>query len=89
MNRQNYNKKIIELLSELIEVYPDERFGQILFNFVLNYSTSESGQIHIDDPFYEEPNVTFNRINEKWEKLKDQRLSQTGTTKVKRSFWTK
>lgn len=62
MNRRNYNREIIGKLSELVEEYPDFRFGQILFNFVLAYSQSELGQIHIDDPFYEEPEITLERI---------------------------
>ena len=62
MNRRDYNREIIGKLSELVEEYPDFRFGQILFNFVLAHSQSELGQIHIDDPFYEEPKITLERI---------------------------
>lgn len=62
MNRRDYNREIIGKLSELVEEYPDFRFGQILFNFVLSHSQSELGQIHIDDPFYEEPKITLERI---------------------------
>ena len=63
MNRRDYNREIIGKLSELVESLPDSRFGQILFNYVLNYSQSDLGQIHIDDPFYEEPKTTLERIN--------------------------
>jgi len=62
MNRRDYNREIIGKLSELVEEYPDFRFGQILFNFVLAHSQSEFGQIRIDDPFYEEPEITLERI---------------------------
>lgn len=65
MSRRDYNREIIGKLSEIVEAYPDFRFGQILFNFVLNYSQSDLGQIHIDDPFYEESKVTIDRINKK------------------------
>jgi hypothetical protein len=56
MNRQENNKKILESLSALVDVYPDMRFGQILSNFVL-----ERGK----DIFHEEPNVTLRRILER------------------------
>lgn len=70
MNRRDYNREIIGKLSEIVEEYPDFRFGQILFNFVLTYSQSELGQIHIDDPFYEEPKVTLDRIVKHINKMK-------------------
>jgi len=69
MSRRDYNREIIGKLSEIVETYPDFRFGQILFNFVLNYSQSDLGQIHIDDPFYEESKVTIDRINKKLSNL--------------------
>ncbi len=69
MSRRDYNREIIGKLSEIVEAYPDFRFGQILFNFVLNYSQSDLGQIHIDDPFYEESKVTIDRINKKLSNL--------------------
>ena len=69
MSRRDYNREIIGKLSEIVETYPDFRFGQILFNFVLNYSQSDLGQIHIDDPFYEESKVTIDRINKRLSNL--------------------
>lgn len=69
MSRRDYNREIIGRLSEIVETYPDFRFGQILFNFVLNYSQSDLGQIHIDDPFYEESKVTIDRINKRLSNL--------------------
>lgn len=69
MSRRDCNREIIGKLSEIVEAYPDFRFGQILFNFVLNYSQSDLGQIHIDDPFYEESKVTIDRINKKLSNL--------------------
>ena len=32
MERQKYNKLILEILSKLVDKYPDLRFGQILVN---------------------------------------------------------
>ena len=59
------NKEILDLLSKIVEKFPEQRFGQLLFNYVLNYSQSDSGQIHIDDPFYESSKQTLNRIKER------------------------
>ena len=59
------NKEILDLLNKLVEKFSDQRFGQLLFNFVLNYSQSDSGQIHIDDPFYEPSKQTLNRVKER------------------------
>ena len=63
MRRLDYNREIIGKLSELIESQPDSRFGQILFNYVLTHIMSENGNIHIDDPFYEESRITLNKID--------------------------
>lgn len=62
------NKEILDLLSKIVEKFPEQRFGQLLFNYVLNYSQSDSGQIHIDDPFYESSKQTLNRIKERVKK---------------------
>ena len=62
------NKEILDLLNKLVEKFPEQRFGQLLFNYVLNYSQSDSGQIHIDDPFYESSKQTLNRIKERVKK---------------------
>lgn len=51
-NREFYNKKIIELLSEVIDDNPEIRFNQIIY--MLNHD--------IQDIFSEEPDVTYNRL---------------------------
>lgn len=63
-NRQRDNKKIVELLSTMIEAYPDLRFGQILFiyKFVNWFNTDSS--VRMCDPFYEEPADTLKRVRE-------------------------
>ena len=68
MTRLEANKKIVDILKQIVESNPDLRFGQILFNYVLNYSQSDSGQIHIDDPFYELSENTLKRIKERIKK---------------------
>lgn len=63
-NRQRDNRRIVELLSTIVETYPDLRFGQILFNYkFVNWSNTDDG-IRICDPFYEEPEDTLKRVHE-------------------------
>jgi hypothetical protein len=55
MNRQQYNKEILRDLEVLIEKYPDQRFGQIIANYVFpNYQHR--------DFFFEEPSETLKII---------------------------
>ena len=62
MERQKYNKLILETLSKLINKYPDLRFGQILANAeVIIYKNDYDETVPID-PFYEEPEVTWERM---------------------------
>lgn len=54
MSRLLYNQAIIDKLQELIKKYPDLRFGQLLLNcdaILINR-----------DPFYEESELTWNRM---------------------------
>lgn len=63
-NRQRDNRRIVELLSTIVETYPDLRFGQILFNYkFVNWASTDDG-IRMCDPFYEEPADTFKRVCE-------------------------
>lgn len=57
--RQTCNYKIIERIKELVDKYPEQRFGQILYNYILEHGNN--GQIV--DPFYEESYDMINRIN--------------------------
>ena len=62
MESQKYNKLILETLSKLINKYPDLRFGQILSNAeVIIYKNDYDETVPID-PFYEEPEVTWERM---------------------------
>lgn len=61
-NRQRDNRRIVELLSTIVEAYPDLRFGQILFNYkFVNWCNTDDG-VRICDPFYEEPSDTLKRV---------------------------
>ena len=62
MERQKYNKLILETLSKLVEKYPDLRFGQILANAeVITYKNDYDETVPVD-PFYEEPEITWKRM---------------------------
>lgn len=49
------NKQILEQLETLVELCPDQRFGQIICNYIFpNYRE--------EDPFFEESALTQQRI---------------------------
>lgn len=68
MERQKYNKLILETISKLVEKYPDLRFGQILVNCdIIKYEPSvlcdgQREDILIIDPFNEESKITWERM---------------------------
>jgi hypothetical protein len=68
MERQKYNKLILETLSKLINKYPDLRFGQILVNCdIIKYEPSvlcdgQREDILLIDPFNEESKITWERV---------------------------
>lgn len=55
MNRQEYNLKILDIIRAKAQECPDMRFHQLLWAFGV---TTEG------DQFYEESEVTFNRLLE-------------------------
>lgn len=60
--RKIANENLLEMLAKLVAENPDLRFGQILFNYgFLPWHTTQDGVV-IDDPFYEEPVDTLNRV---------------------------
>ena len=65
MNHYLYNKAIIDKLSELIDKFPEQRFGQLLVNSdIIQYEPdiSVNGQLEVIDPFYEESELTWKRM---------------------------
>ena len=65
MSRLLYNKAIINKLSELIDKFPEQRFGQLLVNSdIIQYEPdiSVDGQWEVIDPFYEESELTWKRM---------------------------
>jgi len=68
MTRQEYNRKILNKLFELVEKYPDLRFGQILVNCdIIRYEPSvlcdgQREDILVIDPFNEESEITWERM---------------------------
>ena len=65
MNNYLYNNAIINKLSELVQKYPEQRFGQLLVNSdIIQYEPdiSVDGQREVIDPFYEESELTWKRM---------------------------
>lgn len=63
MSRKLYNTAIVEKLKELVNKYPDMRFGQLLVNCdIIQIIPNESGISITQDPFYEEPEVMWERM---------------------------
>lgn len=68
MSRLLYNKAIIDKLSELIDKFPEQRFGQLLVNSgIIQYEFNvlvdgQQEDILTIDPFYEEPELTWERM---------------------------
>ena len=58
--RYYYNKLILNTLSYLVEIYPDLRFGQLLWDTKILVNEKDSQEIK--DPYYEEPDVTWGRL---------------------------
>lgn len=57
--RLESNRLLVKKLSELVEKYPEQRFGQILYNY--GFLDIDSNY-NIKDPFYEESVDTLKRI---------------------------
>ena len=54
-SRFKANTEILQLIGDLMTVFPDQRFGQILCNYVFpNYRE--------EDPFFEESATTLERL---------------------------
>ena len=98
--RQEYNKKILEKVSdapwmtnrlrdkiqEMIEMCPDQRWGQIFVNYIwpVLYDQENPEKIieiqdyfgWIYDPFFEESKETYNNICEKYAASTDEKLRE-------------
>ena len=74
MTRQEYNRKILNKLLELVEKYPDLRFGQLLVNCdVIQYEKNvltdgDREDILTIDPFNEESEII-------WQRMKDNKFA--------------
>jgi hypothetical protein len=68
MERQKYNKLILETLSKLVKKYPDLRFGQILVDCdIIRYEKEvlcdgQRENLLTMDPFNEESEITWERM---------------------------
>lgn len=61
--RGEYNAKLLVILNQLIDKYPDLRLGQILytFGFITKPAIAEE-TYRLFDPFNEEPVDMYNRV---------------------------
>ena len=55
MARLDDNKKILRILGKLIDEYPDQRFGQLIANYIFPFYREE-------DIFFEESSKTLEKI---------------------------
>jgi hypothetical protein len=62
MNRQDYNRVILQLIADKIMMEPDLRFGQILINLKVLKTVNAANIPVVEDPFYEEPKVMLKRM---------------------------
>lgn len=65
MNRQEANRKILSMLSDIVEQHPDWRFHQILQNLRINLLDQNDGVVSESkciDQFYEESEETLKRV---------------------------
>ena len=68
MERQKYNRLILETLSKLVEKYPNLRFGQILTDCdIIQYKKEvlcdgQRESLLTIDPFNEESEITWKRM---------------------------
>ena len=61
-NRKLYNRAIVDKLRELVEKYPDLRFGQILINAKIVQGIATSKGFKCQDPFFEESKDIWERM---------------------------
>ena len=62
MARLDDNKKIIRILDKLIDEYPDQRFGQLITNYIFPFYREE-------DIFFEESSKTLEKLEADFEDL--------------------
>lgn len=64
-NRQEYNKKIIEKLSKMVEEQPDTRFWQLLYNAnIIRSSYHElSSSYQVLDDYNKESEEIYKQLN--------------------------
>lgn len=61
-DRKLYNQAIVDKLQEMVNNYPEWRFGQILCNSdIITFSFGEDHPI-ANDPFYEESKDTWEKM---------------------------
>lgn len=71
--RQESNKVLVQLITDMVEKHPDLRFHQILhsLDIVIPIEGMMAGEVHtgMQDLFYEESVKTLDRVSKAVEKL--------------------
>ncbi|UBV45359.1 hypothetical protein LAJ19_19680 (plasmid) [Deinococcus taeanensis] len=71
ISRQEANLAILERLLEAVEAEPDQRFGQLLWNFGVLMPGEEGG---IQDPYNDESAVLLRRMEKRKLEIKVRRV---------------
>lgn len=71
MSRKSNNQHLLYILETLITMYPEQRFSQILANYGFIKESRPTGHHNVtwDNTYYEEPNVTVERVKKRMESL--------------------
>lgn len=64
MSRLEANRRILENLILLVELYPDTRFGQLLINTGVVDQRFDGRHLVTRDPFHEESSVALARLEQ-------------------------
>ena len=61
---------IINTLSEFLEKFPDQRFGQALLNLEINETDFVDGESIARDIYYDTDEDILHRLKSKWNRIK-------------------
>lgn len=64
MARIDDNRKILRILDKFIDEYPDQRFGQLIANYIFPFYREE-------DIFFEESSKTLEKLEADFENLEN------------------
>tara|TARA_Y100000034_G_scaffold136409_1_gene212692 strand:- start:4923 stop:5225 length:303 start_codon:yes stop_codon:yes gene_type:complete len=71
-SRQDSNKKLVEILAELVEKHPEQRFSQILRNYGFISEKKTEGPYTWNNEFNLEPDKLLDRVLNTKKHIEDQ-----------------